>query len=422
MNNTMHNSLLWNKKSCRVLKIFFLAFPWIVLAAMIVKSPPRLLHDEGYQIGLARLVNKIGLLPALVSPDNPSAVGALYAIIHATLSPITHFDAPDIRWINFFLSALVLILVSSSIHQLQWEKILYVGFTMLSVPFLWPCIGLALTEVPALTAFAAGTFFFSRIDFANRSPRDSFFALLGGIAWGIAIVGRQNYLVLIPCLVLWGLLFTNCRWFALFGVLGCVLSSFWMFAIWKGLVPQSHQTVLDSEGVVMSHAVYGAVLVGLAGFIISPNFVKIIPIKANFVILCASAFLMWFHANPVETPIPARGVLSMLIGEKIISLFLWPLMTLLMAISASWIISSVVLCFQKKNRFIWLNIIILFSFILMPAKIPHVFSSRYLVCAIVPLLILSTSVGEKPGILPVITKVAGIIIGSATLYSYYLLN
>lgn len=422
----MQKPWLRHKKSVRAMKVFLFIFPWVVLAVMIFQSPPRLLHDEGYQIGLAQLVKEIGLLPALVSPENPSAVGALYAVIQSALFPITHFNAPEIRWVNFFLMVIVLIFLSRSInHQLEFRKVLSTGFTMLSVPFLWPCIGLALTEVPAFSAFAAGTFFFSRIEIDEldkRSKRNKSFAFLGGLAWGIAIVGRQNYLVLIPALFLWGLLFKNCRWFALLGIVGIVLSSFWIFAIWRGLVPQSHQGVLNPEGLVVSHAVYGAVLVGLAGFIIAPNFVTINSKRSNLVILCASAILMWFHADPDNTPIPARGVLSMLIGEKTVSFLLWPLMTLLMSISASWILSSVVFCFQKKNRFMWLNVIFLIFFILMPAKIPHIFSSRYLICAIVPLLILSKTSGESIGFLPLLLKVAGVALGAATLYSYYLLN
>jgi hypothetical protein len=55
---------------------------WIFLAVFIVRSPPNLIYDEGYHLGVVNLIQTRGFYSAMVWSANQSAAGPLYSFLH----------------------------------------------------------------------------------------------------------------------------------------------------------------------------------------------------------------------------------------------------------------------------------------------------------------------------------------------------
>ena len=55
---------------------------WIFLAVFIVLSPPNLIYDEGYHLGVVNLIQTRGFYSAMVWTANQSAAGPLYSFLH----------------------------------------------------------------------------------------------------------------------------------------------------------------------------------------------------------------------------------------------------------------------------------------------------------------------------------------------------
>src|SRR5262249_4013567 len=123
------------------------------------------------------------------------------------------------------------------------------GFTLLAVPFIWPAVGMALTEIPALLLFTCFVLLFLKLIDSDPglSPRIFGLAFGAGLCLGVAILGRQTYLVIFP--VLFTMIFwLREKWPA---VLICILTALaacgWLFAMWHGLAPPQYYRLAESS-------------------------------------------------------------------------------------------------------------------------------------------------------------------------------
>jgi hypothetical protein len=113
--------------------------------------------------------------------------------------------------------------------------------SLLAVPFLWPASGLAHTEMPILLPF---TVFVVLLLEALRPPSSSTLKLvawgaLAGAFLGLAILGRQTYLITLGGLALLGCFHRRYWPLAASCAVVALLASAWVFALWGGLVPPS---------------------------------------------------------------------------------------------------------------------------------------------------------------------------------------
>src|SRR4029077_89346 len=113
------------------------------------------------------------------------------------------------------------------------------GLTLLAVPFIWPAIGMALTEMPALLFFTCFVLLFLRLIESDPGSSPGMFGLAfaAGLCLGVAILGRQTYLVVLPVLVIM-IFWLREKWPA---ILICILMTLavcgWLFVLWHGLGP-----------------------------------------------------------------------------------------------------------------------------------------------------------------------------------------
>lgn len=387
---------------------------WCLLAIGIATSPSHWVYDEPYHIGLAKLILKEGFFNALVSPANQSAAGPLYASSQLAFEWATSLAAPGIRWVGFFCLLLSSILVSKTTFasNQRFLSISQVGICFLGIPFLWPCAGMALTEIPAMLFFSLALFYIARMIGAENSNAHFSLAALAGLSLGLAILGRQTYLILIPVIFLWALFQRKFLLPVLLLFVFAGLCSGWLFIVWKGLVPPSQQMV--DGGLRFDHSLLAMVYIGVAGFVLAPRLLVQMPLRFGIPFLVITGAIGFFTIG--GEIVPAKSLLLSLFGaEWAVQIGRFALATMF-GISVLWIISLSIKIVSERSPFLFLNLLILLAFIAAPAKISHLFSSRYVVTAMIPLIFLTGFENTK---LAISFKLIGGLIGAATLATYY---
>lgn len=387
---------------------------WSLLAIGIATSPSQLVYDEPYHIGLATLILKEGFFTALVCPANQSAAGPLYASLQLAFEWATSLAAPGIRWVGFFCLLLSSILVSKTTFASneRFLSISQVGTCFLGIPFLWPCAGIALTEIPAMLFFSLALFWVARMIEAENSKAHFAWAALAGLSFGFAILGRQTYLILIPVIFFWAIFQRKFLFPVLVLINFAVCCSGWLFFVWKGLVPPSQQSV--DGGLRFDHALLAMVYIGVAGFVLAPSLLKQIPLRFGLPFLIFSCAVSFFAIG--GEVVPAKSLLISLFGMDLAGQIGRFALAAMFAISVLWIIALSKKIILERSSFLFLNLLILLAFIAAPAKISHLFSSRYVVTAMIPLIFLTGFENTK---LAISLKISGAIIGAASLATYY---
>jgi len=349
------------------------------LVAMIATSPAQLRYDERNHIGLAQIVATNGWRDALLSPENHSAAGPLYPAIHLILSPFTHLQAPAIRWINFYcLFGVVLLLASCEPTEPFGPRILS-GFTLLAVPFLWPAVGMALTELPGLLFFTGFVLLFLRVinSDAVLSRRVFGLAFVAGLCLGASILGRQTYLIVVPVLVVM-MFWLREKWSV---VLICMITALavctWIFALWHGLAPP-HYYQLAHSSVSFTNLLLSLSYAGVATLFLNPAWLWRQPATV-WIICTVCGFALAYFAQNYQDP-PAKSLLVHAFGMQ---LGLWIGFVVgcgLAAIGAVWACTTFKTFWRKRRDpgqvFLLLS---LGALALAPMKMTAQFSSRYVV-------------------------------------------
>ncbi len=391
----------------------------LLLALLIASSPLTLCYDEPYHLAVAHRVIESTWSEALVDPKSQSAAGPLFAAVHVVLQPLTKLDAPGVRWVNYSLLLLTIVVLASSVTltgQLQWRP----GLSLLSVPFLWPCVGMALTELPALLAFSIYIYCFLRLLEAlgdnpvQVKPVFYVWSVAAGVALGASILGRQTYLIVVPSVLV--LAFLKPRFWQL-GVITigtALLVCVWPFLLWKGLVPPSQQHT--NSGLRLQNLMLSLTYVTAATIIIRPRWINFRNIPFVAVALLVGFVFTWLsrdYNNP-----PAKSLLMRLFGEKFSLLLGFIVGAALGSLSILWCIETVKRGWRERSDlgrlFLYATLLAL---IVAPLKVSHLFSSRYVVGALgVLVLVLFDNKTER---FENSRLCLGILLGSFMLYTYY---
>ncbi len=389
----------------------------LFLAVLIWISPSRLCYDEPYHIALADSVETKGLRAALVSPENQSAAGPLYPIIHSAASSITEMDAPAIRWVNFICLILVIGLIALTLKQ-HVEYSPWIGaLTIISVPFLWPAVGLALTEMPALLAFSGFIFCVSTIltNENEESPRELLaWAALAGVALGVSILGRQTYLIILPAVAALCYTSPKNRVLWILCLLTTAMTCGWLFILWGGLVPPIYESVGD--GIRIDHGFLSLSYIAAATLFINPRWMKERNAFAITGIFVTAALIAWLTRD-YSSP-PAKSLLLGLFSEPIALAIGFGIGAFLTGAGLLWLWKTLqALWLERVNPWRSFLLMILLALAAAPVKVSHLFSSRYVIGALgVLILVIVTSMSYRWLSLRIIL---GSILGGALLWTYY---
>ena len=389
----------------------------LALVALIATSPSQLKYDEEGNLGLVYLVAKNGWLHALLSPENPSNAGPLYAAVQLTLSPVTHLQPPAIRWVNFCSFLCVVVLLASHKLTEPFGARLLSACMLLAVPFLWPPVGLALTELPALVFFTGFVLLFLRLinpDF-ELSGKVFGLALAAGFCLGTAILGRQTFLVVLPVLVVM-MFWVRGKSLA---VLVCITTALavcgWLFLLWHSLNPPHYNT--PNSSVSLANLLLSLSYAAAATLFLNPGwFARQRPIV--WVICTIFASTLAYFARKYEDP-PAKSLLVHAFGVQLGLLIGFVIGCALAAIGVVWAWTAFKTFWRERKdpgqAFLLMS---LAALVLAPMKITWQFSSRYVVGALGVLYLVIDAPCQSPRYRAA-RMIVGSILGMAILWSYY---
>ncbi len=389
------------------------------LLFIIIKSPKLLVYDEPYHLNTTSKVLTLGWLNAFNSHENQSAAGPLFSAIQLVFYKITNLAPPKIRYINFVTLILIIFIIQKTLKltcQNKCDDPLQ-GLFILSVPFLWPAVGMALTEIPALFFFCC--FILSLRNLLEKGQQKNeqagsiLLSIITGTCLGISILGRQTYLVAVPLLIIFAISKRLKISYVSICVLAALMTSGWLFLFWGGLVPPSQVEI--NKSLKPQHGLYSLAYVGIASAIISPQSILPTSVKKGFWLFILGILLCLVFQK--YDSLPAQTALFTLFGQtggKVLGTIIIYIMVVL---GLFWIFKIVSdLLYKREDVFNLYVGTVLLALAATPIKISHMFSSRYSVGLLGLLIILlKPEINIKSGL----RLIFGSAIGAVILLSYY---
>jgi hypothetical protein len=404
-------NLINYSKAAKIINYFGL----ILLFFLICISPHKLVYDEGHHIAIAKSILSIGLINTLTNPPTISALGPLYSFLQLSLIDLTNLNPPWIRFINFSIFLLTIVLLILISKKLKFNDPVLTGFCIMVVPFMYPTVGMALTEIPALFFFTLFCFFF--IELMERLPTSPplsivSWATLAGLSLGVACLGRQTYLC---ALFATGIIL---KWdhknlIAFFAVfISATAASLWLFWIWGGLTPPG----LHIGGINVKHGILSFAYLGFATFFVCPEWFKLDRLIIMLLIIIFLILLLTSFSFNYE---PATTLAKLVIPNSLFYYYKYIFDALFITFAVIWIYSL-----YSNIRFVWgrkemvFLYFIIFILSLTPIAVSIQFSSRYIV-TVLTLLVLILNSKIQIGLLSLVRFTFGILLGLASLATYY---
>jgi len=400
------------RTACAVLLVAFLG-----LATIVATSPPDYLYDEEAYANYVPLLHQHGLAGEfLVSLTG--AAGPLYAFVHFALEPVTDLLPIRMRLVNVAFLVVVAGILAAWLKRRSCSDYLAASASILVVPMTWVLAGLALTEMPAMVFATLSLYMQLRgIEALEKGRPPLGWFVAGGIVFGVAIWGRQSYLVLVAVPVLLALLDRKMRIPALvfFGI--AVAFAVPLVIAWGGFVPPTDEA---DEGLSPVHGLISLGYAGICFFLLAPRLrwlgqksSIVVAAVAVVVIASVNASLGIVVGYPLQSfvdrflPASAMSAYGILYGSLLlvcgIAFFVWMVRT-------TW---------QRRDDLKQVTINIgLLCVVLSPALIGNFYSSRYTAMAL-PYLILAAQPWRQWGWMTSMTAVVGCGLGFLSLQGYF---
>jgi hypothetical protein len=385
---------------------------FFALVILVATSPHRFLYDETYFADYLRLLNRYGLTTTFLRSLH-AAPGPLCAFVQAIFQPLTKMRPLEMRFVNVFsLVTVALILVASLKRKASdyWAA----GLSVLVVPMVWLVGGMALSEMSAMVFVTLSLYLHLRGLEAFGAGRSSvaWFAA-AGVCLGIAVWGRQPYLLLCGVAVFVALLEPRLRVAMVLSVGITCSVAIPLFLVWKGFVPPSQHL---APGLSVIHAVLSFAYTGLC-FILLGARLRWFNAKAVIALITltilANAFLGTFALYPFKSL--AEHSLSpsamRLYGNLAGSLFL-SIGVLSLAILVRMIWES-----RRDLRALSINTGLL-CVVTAPLVDTHLYSTRYTAMSL-PYLILAAHPWRQWNIRTLLLALLGCALGFLSLKEYF---
>ncbi len=365
-----------------------------VLFTFILASPPYPIYDENLYLAATKLLDDSGLSLDFLH-DVPGPAGPLHAVVYDAFIRSFGLTFPYPRLLSFALLLASAFLLSRVARATVRAADLpdqvgpgLIGGIVTVLPTAAVSAGMALTEMPAMFVVSLALLLLVWTMSASSSSASIGFAVAAGLALGAAVLGRQNYVMVLPCTLLTLPAWTEHarpRNTMRIGVVCAVTIGVVapVFLIWGGLVPP--KAVYTGQGVALWNGVLATGYGGIVGFLIAPELVT--RRSWHFDVAAVIAAVIWaligVPAMPMYTAIGA------ILGERGAAVF-----ATFFGLVISFIATYFVGCMghhlwrNRDNRMtIFLGVTALAGFA-SNAKVTHLFSSRY-VFVFLPLLLLS---------------------------------
>lgn len=182
----------------------------VALCALVAGSPHHPVYDEQWFLDTLDLLNRQGLSLGFLRKF-PGAAGSTFTLLFAAVDRLFGLGFPWLRFTNIALLAAAAaliwrILVATSERSAAAAPAppspALLAASLTTLPTVGVSAGMALTEMPALFFIMVSMFLLT----LAREPNAKALAWLAAIGCGgtiaVAVLGRQNYLVMLPALTL----------------------------------------------------------------------------------------------------------------------------------------------------------------------------------------------------------------------------
>lgn len=364
-----------------------------LLLILILVSPHHPIYDEGIYLTGTRLLDTYGFSRDFLR-DYPGPAGPLHSIVYDAFIGLFGLTFPYLRLVSFgflIVSAWLLSIIASITvlsHNLpDRTPARLTGAIFTVVPTAGVSAGMTLTEMPAMLFLGFSLLLLAWAMSTSWLGASITFAAAAGLTLGIAVLGRQNYLLLMPCLLM--LLISDKRTWRRNATPIAVLCATTIaivtpiFVIWGGLVPPKFASV--GEGISLWNGVLTLGYGGIVAFLVAPEIIR--GGKWPLLFAVTFAFVLWSSTDasimPMQTAILAIVGVS---GATMIATFFG----IGIALVATYFLGCflVYLWINRGNKMICFFGLAALTGFISNVKITHQFSSRY-VFVFVPLLLLS---------------------------------
>lgn len=381
-------------------------------------------YDEPYHLATVDLLIKKWFSIDFLHGTDVSAPGPLYALIHYFFRPLTNLSTPGIRLVNVLFLFLIILTLRFILNLVGYSKTTSSAFSIMSAPIIWPISGMALTEIPAMFFAYLGLSFLLFVLYSSLQNKISklFISFFGGVLFSFSILGRQTFLVVLPVIPI--LLFNrpyfsyakrNLEYIITFITMSLIAPCI-QFSIWGGLVPPAQSSI--SDGISIIHGVLYLSYSGVMMFIFSPNFFSQRK-KVNIIIFIAS--LVINLALGIVEMTPGMSVAQRILPEGILLLYSRGLSSIILSCGMIFLASIIKNIFNNKDDSFFLFVCIAILFLSLSAvKITHLFSSRYVACAVPFILLASVKYSQwKEDKWRILRYFLGNLLGFLSLVSYF---
>lgn len=361
------------------------ALAGVGLIFLIVTSAHGYVFDEKYYMqGAELLVAGRSFHAFLLTPLNTPA-GPLYAVLHWSLAPLTGLHAPAIRWVNFALLAALVLALAQTMRLWALDHPVERALMFLAIPTAWVTSGMALTEIPAVTAIAFSVLSSAWAMTAPPSAKVRIWSgfALAGVLFGVGVLGRQPFLPAVIGFVLVAIFSVRLRWAAALALLLALAVPAPVFLLWGGLVPPAVAFVAGA--IKPEYGALGLAYSGVFVLILAPNYLvtrwkTILPVS-----IVAAITVTLAGGLSIEV---AAGVARHL-PPMLARVFQFGVTVVLVASGVAFILASGVNAWQRRDDRIFVLLVLLsVGLALTPAMVSHQFSSRYLMMTF-PFLLLA---------------------------------
>lgn len=370
-------------------------------------------HDEGWYLETAEAFRAKGLTAEFLR-EIPGPAGPLYSFVHALFAPLTGLRRPGIRFVNMFLFALTVLAIAALYRRRGLGHPLASACHLMAASIMYGAIGGALTDVPPLLCFTASLLALLTAVSAAEAPgaaaraRSVGLAVLAGACFGLAVLGRQQYLAALGALPVLAL-GSRAAWPALaaFVASGLAMPAC-VFAVWHGLVPPRTQGV--GQGISVA---YGMLSFGYAGAVYSIYDARFFLRRRGLAIVAASVLVhLALGLREVE---PSSTGAMLVLPVWLRAYFVPAACGALIGLGICLVVELAETAWaNRRDRELAFLCAAAFFLLLTPLKINHLFSSRYVIPAL-PVVLLLAERGSPDSPWKALRMAAASVVG---LYSY----
>lgn len=393
----------------------------IALIVLTALSPRFPIYDEGWFLSTLDLLRRHGLSTQFLR-EFPGAAGPTFTLVFAAIDRVTGLSFPWLRLLNIglLLASIVLIwriLKSTPSLPPSSPGAALISASLIALPTTAVSAGMALTELPAAFFAVAAVFMLTLAKSPDAKPVPAWLAVIVcSVATAAAVLGRQNYLGMLPCLLLafdWPPQRRDvARIAAIVAVVLTIAGP--VFFLWGGLVPPRSAT--NSDGLSLANGIKSAGYAGLIAFLFAPEIFGVLARRK--VLLAAACVLSVPVALMLDAAVPMASVTRILSAQAASA----------MAAGFRFALAFSAICFIGcfalhiwRERANWLTRFAgstALLGILSNARITHQFSSRY-VFVFLPFIVLALAPAVRMSWHQPLRLAIGACISLGALASYY---